>query len=338
MAPATIRDVAMRAGVGVGTVSRVLNGSPSVSEATRQKVLAAIELLDYSPNLAARRLSLGKTQTVGVIVPFFTNPSVVQRLRGVVSVLKDSEYDLILFDVETRTARETRLREVPRRERVDGLLIISLALTDADAKRFAQAGVATVLVDTYHPQLSRVLVDNVAGSYQAMQHLIQLGHRKIGFVSDYLEDPFNTPVRDRYQGYRQALAEAGIPFRAEYHQQGPHGRLEARQMAHELLALPDPPTAIFAYSDTQAIGVLEAAQELGLAVPGDLSVIGYDNIDVAAHLQLTTIHQSLFQSGVEGGELLLEAMAGSMPEPRQVLLATELVVRNTTAPPNHIPG
>lgn len=333
MAAATIRDVAKHAGVGVGTVSRVINGSPSVSESTRQKVLAAIESLDYSPNLAARRLSLGKTLTVGVIVPFFTNPSVVERLRGVVSVLTDSEYDLILFDVETPSARETYLREIPRRERVDGLLIISLSPNDEEVERFVQAGVSAVLVDAHHPRLSRVVVDNVAGGYQATQHLIELGHRKIAYISDYLEDPYNSPVQERYDGYRRALEDAGIPFRPDYHRQGKHGRLEARQMALELLALPDPPTAIFAYSDTQAAGVLEAARELGLKVPGELSVVGYDDIEVAEHLHLTTMRQSLFRSGVEGGELLLEEMSTPLSTPRQVLLPTELVVRRTTAFP-----
>jgi DNA-binding LacI/PurR family transcriptional regulator len=333
MASATIRDVAKQAGVGVGTVSRVINDSPSVREATRQKVLAAIEDLNYSPNLAARRLSLGKTMTIGVVVPFVTNPSVVKRLKGVVSILADSEYDMILFDVETPARRDACLHEVPRRERVDGLLIVSLTPTDSDAERFAAARVPTVLIDAHHRQLSRVVVNNVAGGYQAVQHLVELGHRRIGYISDYLEDPFNTPVRDRYEGYRQALAEAEIPFRPEYHRQGPHGRLNACQMAHELLALPNPPTAIFAYCDTQAIGVLKAAEERGLSIPGDLSVVGYDNIEVAEYLHLTTVDQSLFESGVDGGELLLEAIDSIPATPQQVMLPTELVIRGSTGPP-----
>lgn len=334
MAPVTIRDVAKRAGVGVGTVSRVLNDSPSVSDATRQKVLLAIQELDYSPNPIARRLSLRKTLSIAALVPFFTRPSFVERLRGVEYAMADSEYDLILFNVETTARRDAYFRTVPRRERVDGLLIITMSPRDADVERFLRAGVPTVLIDAHHPLLSRVVIDDVGGGQMATQHLIELGHRQIGFVGDRFENPFNfVSSRDRFEGYRQALAEADIPFRPEYHRQGEHGRQEAREMARDLLALPDPPTAIFTASDTQAIGVLEAARDAGLEVPQNLSVIGYDDIEIAEYLHLTTIRQPLFALGVEGVELVLESIANPPSTPRRVLLPIELVIRHTTAPP-----
>lgn len=318
----------------MGTVSRVLNDSTAVSEATRQKVIAAIKALDYYPNPAARRLSLGKTLTIGVIAPFFTNPSYVERLRGVESVLANSEYDMILFNVETAVRRDTYFRNVPRQERVDGLLIITLSPDDDDADRFTQAEVPVVLIDAYHPQFSRVLVDDVAGAYEATRHLIELGHCKIGYVSDYLENPFNfRPVRDRFLGYYQALEEADIPYRPDYFRQGKHGRREGQQMARELLSLPDPPTAIFAYSDTQAVGVLEAAKAFGREVPTTLSVIGYDDIEIAEYLHLTTIRQSLFESGIKGSKQLLKEIESPPSTPQEILLPTELVIRNTTAPP-----
>lgn len=334
MAPVTIRDVAEYAGVGVGTVSRVLNDNPSVSDATRQKVLAAIKALDYTPNPIARRLSLRKTLSIAVIVPFFTRPAFTERLRGIEYALAESEYDLILFNVENTAKRDAYFHDLPRRERVDGLLIISLSPRNAEVDRFLQSNVPTVLVDARHPRLDRVVIDDVTGGRLATQHLIDLGHRQIGFVSDHLENPMNfVSSRDRYQGYRQALDEAGIPFRPEYHQQGKHGREEARQMASDLLALPDPPTAIFAASDTQAIGVLEAIQDTGLKTPGDVSVIGFDDIEIAEYLHLTTIRQPLFALGVEGVELLLEAIANPPTSPRRILLPVEPVVRGTTAPP-----
>lgn len=333
MPSVTIRDVAERAGVGVGTVSRVLNDHPSVRESTRQRVLQAIEELHYTPNPLARRLSLGKTLTIAVIVPFFTRPSFVERLRGIEYVLADSEYDLILFNVETTARRDEYFHTVPRRERIDGLLIISLSPRDVEVAHFLQTGVPTVLVDARHPQLSRVVIDDVNGGYMATQHLISLGHRRIGYVSDRLENPFNfVSSRDRYEGYRQALAEADIPFQPPYHRQGPHGREEARTMALELLQLPDPPTAIFAASDTQAIGVLEACRDLGLRVPEDISVIGYDDIEVAEYLALTTIRQPLFASGVEGVELLLNAITQAPDTPQRVTLPVELIIRATTGP------
>jgi DNA-binding LacI/PurR family transcriptional regulator len=334
MTPATIRDVARRAGVGVGTVSRVLNNSPSVREATRQKVLGAIAQLDYSPSPTARRLSLRKTLTLAVIVPFFTRPSYVERLRGVEAVIADSEYDLILFNVETPHKRDQVFRDVARRERVDGLMIVSLSPNDEDVDRFLRAEVPTVLIDAHHPRLSRAIVDDEAGGRIATQHLISLGHRRIGYLSDLLENPFNfVSSHNRYTGYRQALDEADIPFWAEYHQQGEHGRHQACEMAHTLLGLTEPPTAIFAASDIQAMGVLEAAQDLGLVVPQDLSIIGYDDIEIAEYLGLTTMHQRLFESGQEAVRLLLDIIDNPSTEPVRSVLLPELIVRNTTTLP-----
>jgi LacI family transcriptional regulator len=332
--PVTIRDVAEYAGVGVGTVSRVLNEHPSVSGATRRKVLAAIETLDYTPNPIARRLSLRKTLAIAVIVPFFTRPAFTERLRGVEYALADSEYDLILFNVETTAKRDAYFQNVPRRERFDGLLIVSLSPRNGEVEHFLQADVPTVLIDAHHPGLSRVVIDDVAGGRLATQHLFELGHRRIGFIGDRLDNPFNfVSNRDRYTGYRQALAEAGLSFPAAYHCQGEHGREQARHMASQLLALPDPPTAIFAASDTQALGALEAAQDAGLKVPEDLSVVGYDDIEIAEFFGLTTVRQPLFALGVEGVELLLETIASPPATPRRVLLPVELVSRGTTAPP-----
>ncbi|MCP4423389.1 MAG: LacI family transcriptional regulator, partial [Chloroflexi bacterium] len=224
------------------------------------------------------------------------------------------------------------LSAVPQRRLADGLLLVSLTPSDADVEQFALANVPTVLVDAHHPALNRVRVDNVAGGYQATKYLIDLGHRKIAYISDFLDDPFNSPVRDRFTGYKQALTESGIDFQADYHQEGEHGRSQARHLAHQLLTLPDPPTAIFAYSDTQAIGVIEAAKERGLSVPQDLSIIGFDNIKSAEYLHITTIRQALFESGEQGAELLLNLMKTPSAKPQEILLPTKLIARQTTAP------
>jgi DNA-binding LacI/PurR family transcriptional regulator len=334
MAAATIKDVAQKAGVGVGTVSRVINDSSAVSEATRHKVLTAIEALDYTPNANARRLSLGKTMAIAVIAPFFTRPSVVERLRGIEHTLTADGYDLVLYNVETVQRRNECFLSVPRRERVDGLLIISLLPTEADTRRLLQANFPVVLIDTGHSQFNRVIIDDVAGGYKATRHLIDLGHHKIAYLSDYIDNPFNfQQTRDRYEGYRHALEEANIPFRPGYHQQGEHSLIEARRLAHHLLLSNDPPTAIFAFSDTQAIGVLEAAQDMDLRIPEQLSVIGYDDIEIAAHLNLTTIRQSLYESGVKGSQMLLGTLTSDPPSPQEVVLPTELIVRGTTTPP-----
>jgi len=332
---ATIRDVAQQAGVGLGTVSRVINGSQSVSEATRQRVLDVIKHLNYVPNPTARRLSLGRTLTIGVIVPFFTRPAEVERLRGIEHTLLDSGYDLILYNVETPEQRDLYFRDIPRRERVDGVLIVSLTPRDGDVKPFKKANVPIVLVDAHHASLARlnqVITDDIAGGRAATQHLIELGHRRIAYLSDCLDEPFNfTSSRDRLAGYQQALQAAGIPFRPDYHVQGEHGRVEARRLAAQLLARPDRPTAIFAASDTQAMGVLEAARDTGLRVPDDLSVIGYDDIEIAEYLGLTTMSQKLYQSGQRGVELLLTTLRDPEAAPVAEVLPAELTVRGTTS-------
>jgi len=328
----TIRDVAKKAGVGVGTVSRVLNDSESVREATRSKVLGAIADLNYSPSPVARRLSGGKTMAVGIIVPFFTNASVVKRLQGVVSVLSGSDYDLVLFDVENSGNREVLLTTIVQRKMVDALLILSLRPHDSDMANFLEADLPAVIVDAYHPALTSVVVDNVTGARQAMQHLLDLGHRDIAFLSDFPDYAFNrSPVVDRLAGYRQALQEASIPFRSDYYVVSALTKEDARRQARQLLTMDDRPTAVFAYSDTQAIGVLEAARDLGLRVPEDLSVVGYDDIEAAEYAQLTTVRQSLYESGVLGVELLLQVMEDRDAEPQEIPLTTELVVRGSTA-------
>lgn len=335
MRTVTIRDVAKHAGVGLGTVSRVINRSPQVSEATRTRVLQSIEALNYIPNPTARRLSLGKTLVIAVIVPFFTRPSVIERLRGVEHTLAESEYDLTIYNVETVKRRDECIRQIPRREYADGVLIFSLSPRDGDIPYLLKADVPVVLVDANHPSLTsfrRLVVDDVKGGRMATQHLINLGHRRIGYISDLLDNPFNfTSSRYRFKGYRQALEAEGIPFTPEYHAQAEHGRYEARRLADQMLALPDPPTAIFASSDTQALGVLEAAKHAGLRIPEDLSLIGYDDIEIAEYLGLTTVRQMLYESGQRGVELLLDVLENPQAEPVSEVQNVELVVRTTTA-------
>ncbi len=334
----TIRDVALAAGVSPGTVSRAMNDSPLVNEDTHRRIMRVVEELDYTPNVVARRLSLGKTLAVGVIVPFFTRPSVSERLNGVVSLLATSQYDLVIHNIETPEQRASCLTEIPFNEQADGILSISLTPTDAEAERLAEADLPMVLIDGDHPALKgvhhQVTVDDVAGGEATTRYLIELGHTKIGFVGDHHDNPFNfTSSRDRYVGYQRALREADIPVRAEYLEENQHGRRLARESARHLLALDDRPTAIFAASDTQAVGVLEAAREAGLGVPDELSVVGYDDVEIADILGLTTRRQLLFESGRRGVELLLQTLENPGTERVFETLPTELIVRETTAPP-----
>ena len=334
----TIRDVARQAGVSPGTVSRAINNSPLVNEATRQRIMQVIAELQYTPNLIARQLSTGKTLAVAVVVPFFTHPSVAERLSGAVSLLADSQYDLVIHNIETPEQRAAGFVHVLRPDRVDGALIISLPIFDREIPQLTDAAVPIVFIDTDHPTLSlhhRLVVDDIAGGQQATEHLVSLGHRRIAFVGDQVDNPFHfTSSHERYYGYCRALDQADIAIRPEYQVEGEHGRAEARMLARRILVLPERPTAIFAASDLQAIGVIEAAREISLRIPEDLSVIGYDDIEMAEIVELTTIHQPLFESGRRGVELLMQTMQKPQTPPVYESLPTELVVRHTTAPPS----
>lgn len=328
----TIREVAKRAEVGVGTVSRVLNESPDVSAETRAHVLAVIAELDYIPNTLARRLSLGRTLMIAVVLPHLTFPSFVERLRGVQHGLDESDYDLVLFSVGSPAQRDKYFHELSSRSRADGILIISLSPDQEQVARFKRLEVPVVLVDAYHDELNKVMVDDAQGGELATRHLIELGHREIGFISDYLQTPYRfVSMQQRFNGFQRAIKEAGMPFHSEWVREGMHGRAPARRMAHEILEQPQAPTAIFAASDTQAIGVMDAARDLGMRIPGDLAVIGYDNIRDAEFTDLTTIEQPLFESGQKGVGMLLAALEQMPDQPQEICLPTRLIKRGTTA-------
>jgi DNA-binding LacI/PurR family transcriptional regulator len=216
---------------------------------------------------------------------------------------------------------------------------------------FKHSKVPVVFIDRKHPDLAdfdSIIIDDVLGGYETTKYLIKLGHRKIGFIGDIAETltkpKTDTPEhtnhfvftssRDRYKGYKKALSEAGIPISPDYYGEDQYGHHEAKELAFQMLRLDDPPTAIFAASDIQAFGVIQAARNLGLSIPEDLSVIGFDDIQAAEFMELTTTRQLLFESGRKGVELLLQAINSNREEHITITLPTELVIRNTTAPPN----
>lgn len=337
--PTTIKDVARQANVGVGTVSRVINDSPNVSSATRDRVLNAIAKLDYTPSNLGRRLSLGKTHTIGVIAPFFTSPSVIERIQGIESALTDTDYAFTLFNVESLPSRHKHFRNASRRDHLDGLIVITLKPTAEEMERFAKNQTPLVLIDQKDDHLHSVYIDDVYGGEIATRHLIDLGHTKIGFISDFIDDPLSDPFRfsssrNRFEGYCKAHKAHGLDINPLFIKQGFTAEHIAHNLALQLLQQTDPPTAIFAASDTQAFGVMEAAKDLGLEIPRDLSVIGYDDIEVTKYLDLTTIRQPLNQSGQLGAQLLLTIMSSDTLSPVQNQLNVELVPRGSTAPPS----
>lgn len=335
MANPTIYDVAKAAGVGIGTVSRVLNNSARVSPETQEKVQTAIQQLGYRPSKVARQLSTGvRRHNVGAIMPFITHPSFVERLRGIQLALndQDNDFNLILFNVSEPDQYPDQLQSIVEHATVDGLLIATLTVTDQQRALLAQAAIPFVtLSDACSDEPNCISPDNLRGGFLATEHLLELGHRGIGYVGDAFPNAYGFPTgKLRYQGYVSALEAYGVPLCADYVRLGAHGEDTAYALTQQLLALPQPPSAIFAMSDIQALGVITAIRDAGLRVPEDVSVIGFDDVQLSRYIGLTTIRQHLQEGGYLGMQLLLDMLTvrGSV-EPRR-LPTLELVVRETT--------
>lgn len=331
---ATIHDVARVAGVGIGTVSRVINNHQGVRPGTREKVLTAITQLNYRPNPLARSMISKRTGSIGVIVPFFTRFFFIEVLKGMETALARLNKEMILYNAENNAQRDRYFSELPMHHKVDGLLIISLTPDDASACSFREKGLPVVLVDGYSPFLTSLVVNNMEGAYLAVKYLIEKGHRRIGFINGITEGNFKfNQSNDRLIGFHRACAEAGLLFEPElvietgWHRQG------GREAALQLLSRENRPTAIFTASDMQAIGVLEAAKALNLSVPANLSVIGFDGIELSELLELSTIRQPMQQMGELGVSKLMELIENPQRAPELVRLDATLVERQTTAAP-----
>ena len=333
----TIRDVARQAGVSVTTASRALNGNSLVNAVTRDRILKVVDELGFSPSPAARRLSLGRTLTVGVVVSFLTRPQAAERIRGIDAVLGDSEFDLVIYNVESLQKRDHYLATLLDSHRADGLLIVSLPPPANTVTALARSPVPIVFIDVHVDGVAampRVIGDDVVGGAIAARHLLELGHRRIGFIGDAADNPFGfTSSGHREAAFVRELAKVGVTIPSRWIGHGAHGRYESRNLALRMLAAADRPSAIFAASDTQALGVLAATHEAGLNVPDDVSVIGYDDIEAADYVGLTTVRQQLFESGRRGAEILLAEIEQRADTTPFAHLSPELVVRGTTATP-----
>ncbi len=327
----TIYDVAKAAGVGVGTVSRVLNNSTAVKETTRQRVLTAISKLDYTPDPIARSMIGGRTGSLGVIIPFFTRPFSIEVLRGIETATGRYGQELVIYNVETQLQREHYFNRIPMRRKVDGLLVVSLRPEIENIPAFKAANLPMVLIDAYSPALTSLVVNNVLGAYQAIKSLLDKGHQRIGFINGEIEGHFKfNQANDRLIGVHRALGEAGIEFDPELMSLGSWSRQGGRQAASQLLGLPQRPSAIFAASDIQALGVLEMAKELKIAVPDELSVIGFDGIELSELLELSTIQQPMHQMGELGVQKLMELIEQPDRPVELLRFNTTLVERSTT--------
>lgn len=331
MSRSTIRDVARTAGVSVGTVSHVLSGSRTVRPATRARVEAAIAALHYRPNTIARALNRRRTQTIGMVVPDVTNPFFADLIWEVERAMADVEHAVLFGSSANDPERERRYLESFLSRRVDAAIVAVTAGSDLDFLAVVAAEVPTVVVDRPVPIAADAVVgDNRAGMALAVEHLVRLGHGRIGYLDG---DPALGTARERRAGIEAALAAHGLELAAS--SSGAFTLASGYEHALTLLRSPARPTAFCAGNDLLAMGVLKAAGELGVAVPADLSLVGYDDIAYAAFTSppLTTVRQPGRALGEATARLLEARLAGETGPPRTVTLEPELVERGSSAPP-----
>lgn len=326
----TIFDVAKAAGVSTSTISRVINSPEIVNSNTREKVYEAIDQLGFVPNAEARARKLHSTRRIGVITPFFTAPSFVQRLRGIAAALANENYELVIYTVDSNDRLRGYLHTLPLTGNLDGLVIISLPIKDADVTRLLEHQLPTILIEYPHSLLNSVEIDDIAGGKMATQYLIRKGHSRIAFLGDTdLPEYSIHPVSLRFQGFRKALSEAKISVPEEYVRLAPYTQEQAIQVAQELLNLPNPPTAVFAATDFQALGVVKATRRLGIKVPEDLAIIGFDDLDMAEFEDLTTVRQHLDESGRVAIEILLPHISDNSRPVQHLQLPLTIIERAT---------
>jgi LacI family transcriptional regulator len=331
----TIADVAKRAGVSKMTVSRVINNSGYISQETRARVEQAIEELGYIPNALARSLRFKRTRTIALIVTDITNPFFTTVARGVEDMANDQGFSVIFCNTDEAPEEEARYVNVLLQKQVDGLLLVPTGGADETIEFLTDHTVPFVLLDRRVPGMDVDLVrcDSEQGAHDIVQHLLDLGHQRIAALGGSANI---TSSLDRVDGYRRAMSEAGLQresHRAYFTSFTVEGGYQAAQQA---LAEHPLPTAFFATNNFIAIGAMRLLKERDLSVPGDLSVVSFDDLPAAIVLDpfLTVIEQHAYEMGRRATQLLLDRLYGKGPEePQEILIPTELIIRRSSAPP-----
>lgn len=332
---ATIGDVAATAGVSVATVSRALRGLPNVAPETRARVLAAADELRYVADPYASRLAAGRTRTIGAVVPRIGQWYYASVLDAVHEIVGAAGYDLLPLTLTDPEARQRFLERLPFRKRVDGLIVVDVPMTDDELRRMAEADIPIVTVGLRTQAFSSLTVDNLRGSRMATEHLLGLGHERLGFLGGHQPEPFEFPIpRLRREGFEEALEARGLSVEDAWMadaELSPAGGVEAMT---SILHADERPTGIVAMADEMAIGAMQVAHDLGLRIPEDLSIVGFDDHDLAEYLGLTTVRQDVSAQGRAAAGWILEAVAATgRLETHHEVLPTRLIVRGSTAVP-----
>lgn len=326
----TMHQIAREAGVSLGTVSHVINEKIAVSEPLRRRVLDAIASLGYKPNEVSRALRMRKSSIIGVIIPDITNPFFPGVVRGIEDVAYKGSYRLVLCNTDNDARKESSYMGQLMSFLPAGIIIIPSTGSTISSQA---SGPPIVFVDrrTEGWKGDCVLVANRQGAYRAAQHLIEMGHTRVAVISG----PSSlTNARERLKGFCEAFEDAGIGIQPEYIQEARFDRESGLTAALRLLKLMPRPTAIFATNDLMGMGALLAIRELQLKCPNDVSLVSFDGLDVTELTDppLTTVYQPGYQLGFTAARLLLERIRGSAEEPKEIVLGTELRIRNSVRP------
>ena len=333
--PVTLADVARRADVSRMTVSKVVNNKAGISEATRERVYRAIDELGYVANGAARALSAGRTNTLGVVVPSIGPQYISEVIRGADMAAREAGLDLLISTTQEDLRHESQNVGRLTHGLVDGLLMVLPRSVDQYSQALLRAHVPVVVVATGNQNSPFPLVDadHYQGARAAMRHLLDLGHTRIGFIAGRADTAASL---ERFRGYQEGLLTAGLIPEPLLVEEGHYTQPGGFAAATRLLGLAPAPTAIFAANDLSAFGAVEAVKELGLRVPQDVSVVGFDDIPQASQVfpALTTVRQPLTEMGRAGVKQLLNVLHGVGAVTDRLVLATELIDRASTAPPS----
>jgi LacI family repressor for deo operon, udp, cdd, tsx, nupC, and nupG len=333
---ASIEDVARRAGVSIATVSRALRGLPDVAATTRDRVLAAASELNYVASPFAARLASGRSATVGLVVPFVNRWFFSEVIATVETELRRAGMDLLLYNLGDHEGRTRFFDVMPMRKRVDGVLVASLVLDDAEFEALTELNRPVGLLGIEREGLLSAGIDDVAAAREAVDHLVTQGHRRIGLIGGDTDDPMRfTPPLHRRDGYRDALEAVGVEFDPALERLGYFTVEGGRAATRQLLDLDDPPTALFAESDEMAYGALRELAQRGLRAPDDLAVIGFDDQPFADLMDLTTVHQPVAVQALDVTTRMLALIAdgegkGELTRSPAVRLPTELILRAST--------
>jgi DNA-binding LacI/PurR family transcriptional regulator len=324
----TIYDVAEYSGTSISTVSRVLNSPDKVRVETRHRVFAAIDALGFVPKAEARARALRRNGRIGVITPFFTAPSFVQRLRGIAGELSKKNNELVIFTVDSIDRLQSYLTSLPLTGNLDGLVIMSLPVDDVYVDHLLKHDIPTVLIEFPNKKINSVEIDDVAGGRMVAEYLVAKGHRRIAFIGDTdLPEYAIHPVSLRLVGFRKGLEEADIVLKDEFVRLAPYTMEQTRQAAIELLNTSNPPTAVFAATDFQALSMIQVAHQLGVRIPDELAVIGFDDLDMAEFADLTTVRQHLDESGRLAIEILLAHIEDNSRPVQHIKLPLTIIER-----------